>query len=108
MNDWTDLSSSTRSGLVICLILRGKKKKSVVSNKPPPATHPHSDESLCLAAGLRQSVTVTLAAAQRVSYRQPKCVWLTAVTVVSFYVDLKGQTEEDLQSSSSCQLFVLI
>lgn len=66
---------------------QGKKKKKQVIK--PPATHPHSDESLSLCAGLRQPITVTLAAAQRVSYRQPKCVWLTAVTVVSFYVGLK-------------------
>lgn len=52
------------------------------------STHPHPDESLCLCAGLRQSVTVTLAAANWVSYRQPKRVWLTAVTVVSFHIYL--------------------
>lgn len=57
------------------------------------STHPHPDESLRLCTGLCQSITVTLAAAKRVSHRQPKGVWLTAVTVVSFHIYLNLQTQ---------------
>ncbi|TNN39889.1 hypothetical protein EYF80_049942 [Liparis tanakae] len=47
------------------------------------------DESSRLCAGARQAVTVTVAAAERVSYRQPKRVGLTAVAVVSVNIRLK-------------------
>lgn len=63
-------------------------------NNKHMSAHPHPDEPLGLCAGLCQPVTVTLAAAEWVSYRQPKRVWLTAVTVVSFHVYLKQQTHK--------------